>query len=259
MSSEAAYSHTPTAIGSGVCPRSSTSKPVNDGARPPTLHSTSSQADPPSLLTVTPAMKSSLKESNLLALWTIVSPLLLLSIGLVLGALLPYAVTAALFCLVTLVPAIRQLLRVFGVLATPYADRVLHQRTTAVIEGDFVVFLIGSRPNNAFPLDGQVRALGKAFMEMIAQLEASSSEVGFLGGDPYVGDHPGRSTFLSVQYWRSYEQLHAWAKSPAAQHLAVWKAFNKAGGVAASSYGIWHESAAQSTAQTKSKSSTTDC
>ena len=76
-----------------------------------------------------------------------------------------------------------------------------------------------------------MRAVGPAFLEMITHLEAAGPEVGFLGSDPYVGAHPGRSTFMTVQYWRSYEQLHAWAKSPAATHLAVWKAFNKAGGV----------------------------
>jgi len=43
-----------------------------------------------------------------------------------------------------------------------------------------------------------------------------------------------------VQYWRSFEQLEQFARSPAATHLEAWKRFNRAVG-ADGSVGIWHE------------------
>jgi hypothetical protein len=45
---------------------------------------------------------------------------------------------------------------------------------------------------------------------------------------------------IQVQYWRSMEQLLAYAKNREAQHLPAWKAFNKAIGTDGS-VGIWHE------------------
>jgi hypothetical protein len=43
-----------------------------------------------------------------------------------------------------------------------------------------------------------------------------------------------------VQYWRSMDQLLAYAKSRTSAHLPAWHAFNKAVGTDGS-VGIWHE------------------
>ena len=48
-----------------------------------------------------------------------------------------------------------------------------------------------------------------------------------------------------VQYWRSMDQLLAYAKNKDAEHLPAWRAFNKAVGDNGS-VGIWHETYAAS-------------
>ena len=47
-------------------------------------------------------------------------------------------------------------------------------------------------------------------------------------------------TLVLIQYWRSIEQLIAYAKNRNAEHLPAWQAFNKAVGTDGS-VGIWHE------------------
>lgn len=56
-----------------------------------------------------------------------------------------------------------------------------------------------------------------------------------------------------VQYWRSMDQLLAYAKNKTAAHLPAWQAFNKAVGTDGS-VGIWHETYAASARQTGSQS-----
>jgi hypothetical protein len=49
----------------------------------------------------------------------------------------------------------------------------------------------------------------------------------------------GRTT-ISVQYWRSFEQLESYAKNKDLNHFPAWKAFNqkaRQSGVV----GVWHE------------------
>ena len=145
-----------------------------------------------------------------------------------------------LFGALAVVPAVQLALRVLRVLPTPYVDSIIKARVTAVMEGDFVVFILGARLNDAFP-SSTAREVGQAFSAMLKPLDTSDPSVGFLGGDGYVGAHPGRSTTCNIMYWRSYEHLHAWARSPAAKHLAVWSAFNRRGGAEQASCGIWHE------------------
>jgi len=43
-----------------------------------------------------------------------------------------------------------------------------------------------------------------------------------------------------VQYWRSLEQLQAYARSSDREHLPAWAAFNRAVGMKGD-VGIWHE------------------
>jgi len=52
-------------------------------------------------------------------------------------------------------------------------------------------------------------------------------------------------TTLAIQYWRSMEQLLAYAKDKEAEHLPACRAFNKAIGTDGS-VGIWHETYAVS-------------
>ena len=45
---------------------------------------------------------------------------------------------------------------------------------------------------------------------------------------------------MLTQYWRSLDQLLAYAKNKDAEHLPAWRAFNQAVGTDGS-VGIWHE------------------
>lgn len=111
---------------------------------------------------------------------------------------------------------------------------MLPDRLAACIEGDFVVFLIGTRINRLSRPDKWVpviRAMGRMLPEL-----AANPDLGLLGSRALWG---GRSIDF-VQYWRSFEHLHAYARDRDAEHLPGWKAYNQAirGNDAV---GVWHE------------------
>src|SRR3954447_8180937 len=106
-------------------------------------------------------------------------------------------------------------------------------RYRADIEGDFVVFLIGTRPSLRHPLE--TLFVFRQMPKMIAELEADpdsgllGANQGFFYGGPAI-----------VQFWRSFEHLDRYARDPNAKHLPAWREFNQrirnSGHV-----GIWHE------------------
>ena len=106
-------------------------------------------------------------------------------------------------------------------------------RYSAQIEGDFVVFLIGARVNRLRRLPHFIpiaRAMNRMQQEVLAQ-----PELGCL----HIENWFGRNV-ISVQYWRSFEHLEAYARNPNLEHLPAWKDFNQkvrdSGDI-----GIWHE------------------
>src|SRR6476661_1790827 len=106
-------------------------------------------------------------------------------------------------------------------------------RLAATIEGDFVVFLIGMRVNKPLAVH-KWWPVASAMPRMIRELYAHP-ELGFLHAETWGG-----RTTLTLQYWRSVEQLLAYAKNKDAEHLPAWKAFNQR--VARDgSVGVWHE------------------
>jgi hypothetical protein len=112
--------------------------------------------------------------------------------------------------------------------------KVLAGRHSAQIDDDFVVFLIGMRINK--PL--RVRQWWPVFMAMrpmVKELE-ERPELGLLKAD-FALLFGGPAV---MQYWRSFEHLAAYARSPDQRHLPAWKEFNKrvrdSGDV-----GIWHD------------------
>lgn len=107
------------------------------------------------------------------------------------------------------------------------------ERLTANLEGPFVVFLIGLRINKPFRVDKWLPVL-RAMPRMIAELQ-QQPELGFLHAESWLS-----RTTLMVQYWRSTEQLMAYATSRQSAHLPAWQAFNKAIGTDGT-VGIWHE------------------
>ncbi len=112
---------------------------------------------------------------------------------------------------------------------------MIDKRVTADIEGDFVVFLIGMRINRFWKVWKWLPVFF-AMPRMLRELERKP-ESGFLGANQYFGS-PRRP--LTVQYWRSFEQLESYARSRDAAHWPAWVAFNKR--VASNGdVGIWHE------------------
>jgi hypothetical protein len=112
---------------------------------------------------------------------------------------------------------------------------VIDKRVTAEIEGDFIVFLIGMRINRIWKPSRWLPVV-LAMPKMLRELERNPQS-GFLGANLYFGS-PRRP--MVVQYWRSFEDLEAYARSKDAAHWPAWVAFNKR--VASNGdVGIWHE------------------
>lgn len=105
----------------------------------------------------------------------------------------------------------------------------------AVPEGeDVVVFVIGMRINRL----RRIRSWWPAFVgmpRMLKELEAQPDS-GLLGATLLFG---GR-TLMVLQYWRSAEQLGAYARDSAKSHAPAWAAFNKAA-APTGDVGIFHE------------------
>jgi hypothetical protein len=112
-------------------------------------------------------------------------------------------------------------------------SKTINRRMTAQLDGDFVVFLIGMRINRLWKIHKWffvVTAMPKMLIEL-----SKNHESGFLGYQMMGGFPP-----VMVQYWKSFEQLEAYAKDMNSTHYPAWKAYNQKirnnGDV-----GIWHE------------------
>lgn len=106
-------------------------------------------------------------------------------------------------------------------------------RWTAEIEGDFVVFLIGARPNSPLHLLRSFGDLGgrRGMTHMLDWL-MERPEKGLLGyemGFPTI-----------VQYWRTFDQLEAFARDADDPHLEPWRNYWRRVGKSGRT-GIWHE------------------
>lgn len=112
--------------------------------------------------------------------------------------------------------------------------KIKTERVTAQIEDDFVVFLIGIRINAFWNLRKWVPVFF-AMPKMLKEL-STRDDAGLLGfRTRWAGRH-----IEVIQYWRSFETLHAYARDRASSHLPAWADFNRTiadnGAV-----GIWHE------------------
>jgi len=111
--------------------------------------------------------------------------------------------------------------------------KVFPGRFTAQYDEPFVVFLIGVRINRLFDL--RWLRVARAMPPMIAELKRDPA-VGFLHAEFFLY---WRGVAV-LQYWRSFDQLHAYAHARNANHLSAWAEFNRRVGVDGS-VGIWHE------------------
>lgn len=98
-----------------------------------------------------------------------------------------------------------------------------------------VVFLIGMRPNSWWRPDQWLPAF-LAMPRMLTELARDPSR-GFLGARTLIG--AGGPTV--VQYWRSIEDLYAYASDTSSIHRPAWAAFNRRARRAPGAVGLWHE------------------
>lgn len=108
------------------------------------------------------------------------------------------------------------------------------ERLTATVEGDFVLFLIGARINNWWNIRDNLwfrQILPRILTELRNQPQAKT---GFLGHQRL-----GKLTF--AQYWRSFDDLEAYARSPEGEHFPAWIEFHKRSKARQNSVGVWHE------------------
>jgi hypothetical protein len=111
---------------------------------------------------------------------------------------------------------------------------MIHEgRFTAEFDDELVVFLIGSQIHKPFRFR-QWLPVAKAMRAMQMEI-AAHPEIGCL----HIENFGGRRN-ISVQYWRSFEELERFARSDEWSHLPAWREFNKlirdSGDL-----GIWHE------------------
>ena len=106
-------------------------------------------------------------------------------------------------------------------------------RMTAAVEGDVVLFLIGMRLNRPWAVHKWL-PVARAMPRMLRELYQNPS-LGFMSHEMWFS-----RTLILVQYWRSLDQLMAYASAREAEHLPAWQAFNRAVGTDGS-VGIWHE------------------
>lgn len=112
-------------------------------------------------------------------------------------------------------------------------SQIFNARFTAKTDQPFVVFLIGMRINKLWAVHKWLpvaAAMGPMMVELYKH-----PEKGFLGGIFTITP----SGPLTIQYWRSFEDLERFARNPDDPHLPAWKRFfQKSRGGAV---GVWHE------------------
>ncbi|MGI2328958.1 DUF4188 domain-containing protein [Planococcus sp. YIM B11945] len=116
-------------------------------------------------------------------------------------------------------------------------------RYTAETPEGFVVFLIGTRINKWWA----IHKWWPVFMAMPPMIKElySHKELGCLSMENFFG----LRTTLMIQYWRSEEELMAYAKGQ--KHLSAWKNFNKKVGNN-DAVGIYHETYVINSGQSES-------
>lgn len=115
------------------------------------------------------------------------------------------------------------------------AEIVERSRVTAAHEGPVAVFVIGMRINRGFRVTRWWPAF-RAMLNMLRELRADPGS-GYLGGEAMFR---GWRIPVLIQYWRSFDDLHAYAHAADQRHRPAWSAFNKAGG-RDGTVGIFHE------------------
>jgi heme-degrading monooxygenase HmoA len=106
-------------------------------------------------------------------------------------------------------------------------------RYTTDNDEEVVVFLIGMRINKRWAIQKWLPVFN-AMPGMIRELYVHKEELGFLSMESFFG----LRTTIMISYWRSTEDLLAYAKGK--KHLTAWREFNRKVGDN-EAVGIYHE------------------
>jgi hypothetical protein len=109
--------------------------------------------------------------------------------------------------------------------------QIIGERYTTLVEGDFVIFLIGMRINEPWKVH-EWWPVFRAMPKMLKEV-AADPDSGFLG----YRSAPG----FFIQYWRSFEHLEAYARGKDGEHWPAWLDFNRRMRDNRADVGIWHE------------------
>lgn len=125
-------------------------------------------------------------------------------------------------------------------------------RVTHAYEGPLAVFLIGLRVHKPWRL-GVVGPTLLAMPKMIAELEQNKAAAD-RGEEESLGYFGSRLTVhglatTTIQWWRSVDDIYAYASAPSMTHRPAWLAFHRAARQDPSAVTIWHETYAVSAAE----------
>lgn len=117
-------------------------------------------------------------------------------------------------------------------------------RVTHAYDGPLALFLIGLRVHKPWKV-GIVRRAGTAMPRMIAELEANkkaadrgeAEHLGYLGSRTTLG--LGGPTV--IQWWRSVDDIYAYANAARLEHRPAWLDFYRAAKADPSAVTLWHE------------------
>jgi hypothetical protein len=115
------------------------------------------------------------------------------------------------------------------------STRIRPGRLCDAHDGPVVVFLIGMRINR-FQRPDKWMPVARAMPRMLKELSARP-ELGLLGHELAMA--PIR-TLMTIQYWRDFDALDAYAHASEQEHLPAWRAFNRAS-KGNDAVGIFHE------------------
>jgi hypothetical protein len=111
--------------------------------------------------------------------------------------------------------------------------KIHKKRMMADIKEPFVVMILGIRINSLWKVHLWLPvffSMKKIFKELY-----SHPEHGFIGHESWFGN-----PWLSIQYWRSIDDIIAYAGNKDAIHLPTWVKYNKTQSKRAA-VGLWHE------------------
>ncbi|WP_135853203.1 DUF4188 domain-containing protein [Halorussus salinus] len=112
--------------------------------------------------------------------------------------------------------------------------RIRPERTTAEMDGEFVVFVIGMRLNRLWKVHEWL-PVAAAMPRMLRELDADPDS-GLLHHESLLGWR----LLVSIQYWDSFEELRAYARDLDSEHVPAWASYNESN-AGTGDVGIFHE------------------